>query len=65
MSNIVSLATTGEMDTTAELAVMDMMAGRFTQYSSAIGVVLVLYDCLLTIKDEVSLIPSCLRVVSG
>ena len=65
VSNTAPLTATREMDTTPELAALDMVAGRLTQYSSAIGVVLVLYDGLLTIKDEVSLIPSCLRVVSG
>ena len=52
---MVSLATTGEMDTTSEVAVVDMWAGRLTAYSSAVGMTLVLYDLLLTIKDEVSL----------
>ena len=46
------------MDTTTEqaLAMLDMWASRLTQYCSAMGLVLVLYDGLLTIKDEVSLI---------
>ena len=58
-----SLATTGEIDTTSKLAVVDILAGRLAAYSSAVGMVLVLYDGLLTIKDEVFLIPSCLRAV--
>ena len=46
----------GEMEYTPETAMVDMMAGRLTQYLSAVGVVLVFYDGFLTIEDEVSLI---------
>ena len=54
---MVSLASTGEIDTTTEqaFAVLDMWASKLTQYLAAVGMVLVLYDGLLTIKDEVSL----------
>ena len=59
-----SLATTGEMDITSEVAALYVYSGRLNAYSSAIGMTLVLYDFLLTISDEVSLIPSCLLAVS-
>ena len=59
-----SFATTGEMDITPEVAELDMRAGRLNAYSSAVGMTLVLYDLLLTIDDEVSLIPSVLMAVS-
>ena len=46
------------MDTSTEqeFAVLDMWASRLTQYCSAMGMVLVLYDGLLTLTDEVHLI---------
>lgn len=54
------------MDTTAEqaFAILDMWAATLTQYLAAMGMVLVLYDGLLTYEDEVSLIVSCFRAVS-
>ena len=54
------------MNTTTEqaFAILDMWAATLTQYLAAMGVVLVLYDGLLTYKDEVSLTLSCLRAVS-
>lgn len=41
-----------------------MWAATLTQYLAAMGMVLVLYDGLLTYEDEVSLIVSCFRAVS-
>ena len=52
------------MEYTPETAMTDMVAGRLTQYLSAVGVVLVFYDGFLTIQDEVSLILSSLWAVS-
>lgn len=56
----------GEMDTTAEqaFAILDMWASTLTQYLAAMGMVLVLYDGLLTYEDEVTLIILCLKAVS-
>ena len=64
--NIVFLAATGEMDATTQLALamQAVRASRLTQYLGAMGMVLVLYDGLLTIKDEVSLILMRLGSVS-
>ena len=42
-------------------ALLDMWSSKLIQYNSAMGMVVVLYDCLLTIKDEVCLILSHLR----
>ncbi len=53
-----------EMEITTEAAMVDMMAGRLTQYLCAVGTVLVFYDGFLTIEDEVSLILSRLWAVS-
>ena len=54
------------MDQATELALaaQDVLAVRLRQYFSAMGMVLVLYDALLTIADEVSLTLSRLGVVS-
>ena len=54
------------MDTTTELALAMQVAWaiRLKQYFSAIGIVLVLYDGLLTITDEVPSTISRLRAVS-
>ena len=54
--NVVSLASKGEMDTATELALamQYVWASRLRQYLSAMGIVLVLYDGLLTIRGEVS-----------
>ena len=66
VSNIVFLASTGEMDATTQLAhaMQAVRAGQLTRHLAAMGMVLVLYDCLLTIKDEVSLILMRLGSVS-
>src|SRR5258706_12826511 len=55
-----------EMDTTTEqaFAILDMWAATPTQYLAAMGMVLVLYDGLLTYKHEVSLTISCLKSLS-
>lgn len=42
-------------------AVLEMWSTRFVQYFSAMGLVIVLYDILLTMEDEVWLALSCLR----
>lgn len=55
------------MDTTTTeqaLAVLEMWSTKLTQYVSALGLVVVLYDFLLTMKDEVCLILSHPRAVS-
>ena len=54
------------MDTATELALamQDVWASSLRQYFSAMGLVLVLYDGLLTIRGEVSSILFCLRPVS-
>jgi len=52
------------MDTAASeqaFAVLDLWSSRLIQYHSAMGMALVLYDYLLTIKDEVCMILSRLR----
>jgi hypothetical protein len=38
------------------MPVLDVWASRLVQYTAAMGIVLVIYDCLLTLKDEVCLI---------
>ena len=54
---MVSLASAGEIDTAEQaFAELEMWASRLTQYFAAMGMVLVLYDGLLTIKDEVYLV---------
>ena len=42
------------MDTT--YAVMDMWSAQLMRYAAAVGLVVVLYDYLLTIEDEVCLL---------
>ena len=42
-------------------AVLDAWTGKLTQYLAAMGMVIVLYDCLLTIRDEVCPTLLCLR----
>jgi hypothetical protein len=46
------------MDPTTEqsMAMLDMWSSKLVQYNAAMGIVLVIYDCLLTLKDEVCLI---------
>lgn len=44
--------------------VLDIWTTRLTRYVSATGIVVVLYDWLLTIEDEVCLISSRLRALS-
>ncbi len=53
-----------EMEFTTETAMEDMMAGKLTQYLSAVGIVLVFYDGFLTLEDEVALILLRLWAVS-
>ena len=43
---------------------LDIWSTRLTRYVSATGIVVVLYDWLLTIEDEVCLISLRLRAVS-
>jgi len=50
--------------TNQEYAVMEKWSTTLSQYVSAMGLVLVLYDYLLTIQDEVCLILLRLREVS-
>jgi hypothetical protein len=52
------------MDTTTTdqaFAVLESWTGKLTQYLAAMGLVIVLYDCLLTIRDEVCPTLLCLR----
>ena len=47
------------MDTTSTdraYAMLDMWSAQLTQYAAAVGLVVVLYDYLLTIEDEVCLL---------
>jgi hypothetical protein len=56
------------MDTTTTdqaFAVLDASIGKLTQYLAAMGMVIVLYDCLLTIKDEVCLTFPCVRATAS
>jgi len=54
----------GTPTTNQEYAVMEMWSTMLSQYVSAMGTVLVVYDYLLTIQDEVCLILLRLRAVS-
>ena len=51
-------------DQYVEYAVMEIWSTTLSQYVSAVGTVLVLYDYLLTIQDEVCLILLRLWAVS-
>ena len=53
-----------DQPTELALAMQDAWAIRLRQYFSAMGMVLVLYDSLLTITDEVPSTISRLRAVS-
>jgi len=53
----------GTLTTNQEFAVMEMWSTMLSQYVSAMGIVLVVYDYLLTIQDEVCLILLRLRAV--
>jgi hypothetical protein len=45
-------------------AVLEVWSTTLTQHVSAMGIVVVVYDCLLTIQDEVCLMLLLLRAVS-
>jgi hypothetical protein len=45
------------------MALIEVWASMFTRYLSVIGMVIVHYDCLLTIKDEVGRNPLPLRAI--